>query len=181
MGEPQTSHFYDFGIVGRVPGSQSQLFFIFGDTQTPKFKQEKPWNVFKTYAFRSLQSLGIHNFVDFGKEGHRTIPKIRLINSWKAWIWDQYPSKTWNKKPRNQESEKPRNQETNTNKPRNKTNKKPRNQGTKEPRNQENKKPRTLYPSTYRLQPLHPTSLGYLIAFVGQLMASIGSWIACSG
>ena len=26
MGEPQTPHFYDFGISGRVPEPQNQLF-----------------------------------------------------------------------------------------------------------------------------------------------------------
>ena len=28
-------------------------------------------------------------FVNVGKDGHRQMPKIRLIKSGKSWIWDQ--------------------------------------------------------------------------------------------
>ena len=50
------------------------------------------------------------------KMGDRQIPKIRLINYWKSWIWDQYLPKTWNGilvNLWNQETLKPRSQEAN--------------------------------------------------------------------
>ena len=52
MGEPGNPHFYDFGILGRVHGSQNQL--IFGDTWTPKKKQENSLELFKiSYFYKS--------------------------------------------------------------------------------------------------------------------------------
>ena len=41
MGEPETPPFYDFGTFERVHGSPNKLFFIFGDTKTPKTNQEQ--------------------------------------------------------------------------------------------------------------------------------------------
>ena len=41
MGEPQNSHFYDFGIFGRFPEPQKPILFIFGDTRTPGNNREK--------------------------------------------------------------------------------------------------------------------------------------------
>ena len=35
-------------------------------------------------------------FAIFGKDGHRQIPKNRLMKSWKSWICDQYLSKNMN-------------------------------------------------------------------------------------
>ena len=86
------------------------------------------------------------------------------------WIFETF--KLWNqetKKLRKRETKKPRNQETKQ--PRNHETKEPRNFETKKPinsetKNKETKKPTNQetypYPSTYRLPPLHPTTLcGY--------------------
>ena len=40
MGEPQTPHFYDFEIFGRVPSSQTQ-FFLFLETPGQLNKLDK--------------------------------------------------------------------------------------------------------------------------------------------
>ena len=72
---------------------------------------------------------------------------IRLIRSWKYWIWDQYLPENlkWAfGKSLKFETKKPRNFETN----------KTLKCWTKKPRNQD-----PPYPSTYRLPPLHPTTL----------------------
>ena len=45
MGEFKNSHFYDFGIFGRVPEPRNQ-FFIFGDTKIPKTNQEESLEYF---------------------------------------------------------------------------------------------------------------------------------------
>ena len=45
MGDTKTPHFYDFGILGRVPEPQTPINSIFWDTKTPKQNQENPWNV----------------------------------------------------------------------------------------------------------------------------------------
>ena len=36
------------------------------------------------------------HFIDFGKDGRRQMMKIRLIQSWRSWIWDQHLSKHMN-------------------------------------------------------------------------------------
>ena len=36
------------------------------------------------------QILDFQHFVNFGKDRHREMMKIRLIKLRKAWIWDQY-------------------------------------------------------------------------------------------
>ena len=85
-----------------------------------------------------------------GTDGGRKIPTIRLINSWESLIWDRYLSKTWNENLANLwniGTRKLWNQET----------KKPRNIDAKKLWNQETK--RTHSPSTYRLPPLHPTTI----------------------
>ena len=50
MGETKTHHFYDFGIFEPVTKPQNQLFFIFGDTSTPKQNQENH-QTFKNILF----------------------------------------------------------------------------------------------------------------------------------
>ena len=42
MGETKTPHFDDFGIFAPVTKPQNQLFFIFGDTKTPKKNKKIP-------------------------------------------------------------------------------------------------------------------------------------------
>ena len=55
MGEPQTPHFYDFGIWGRVQTPQNQLLFIFGDTGIPKINQEMHGAFFKRIFQKNLK------------------------------------------------------------------------------------------------------------------------------
>ena len=37
-----------------------------------------------------LKMLEIQNVEHVGNDGRREIPKIRRVNAWKSWIWDQY-------------------------------------------------------------------------------------------
>ena len=46
MGEPQTIHFYDIGILGRVPEPQNQLFRFF-ETQDTSMNPTKITNSFR--------------------------------------------------------------------------------------------------------------------------------------
>ena len=107
---------------------------------------------FKTYVYISY-FWEIQKHGNSWKDGHRKIPKIRLIKSWRSWIWDQYiyiykyvyqknmklsfgeSLKLWNFRT-NKAAQGPINQET----------KKTRNQQTKKPRNQEPKKSRNSLP-----------------------------------
>ena len=54
MGEPKTPHFYDFGISGRVPEPQNQLFL---SLETPGHlkKSRKSLEHFQTYYFINLK------------------------------------------------------------------------------------------------------------------------------
>ena len=77
IGEPQTPHFYDFGILERVPGAQNQLFLSF---ETPgylnKFKKN-PWNILRD-TFLSIPLFWKPNMLTIFREGgHRQMMKIR--------------------------------------------------------------------------------------------------------
>ena len=80
--------------------------------------QEKRLNYFHTsFIFANQHFVEIEQFEHFGKDWRRTIPTIRFINSWKAWIWDQarkHGMDIWlffeTLKPTNQETLKPINQ-----------------------------------------------------------------------
>ena len=90
MGEPQTPHFHDFRISGRVPGSQNQLFI---SLETPGYLKQikKIPGIFSKILFSKSQMCGhLSLFDDFGKGGQRNIPKFRLIKYWKSWRWGQY-------------------------------------------------------------------------------------------
>ena len=67
MGEPQTPHFYDFGIWGRVPEPQNQ------DYVSPVFVL---YLILQIAKFRQSNSLLV-----FGKDGRRKFPTIRLTKS----------------------------------------------------------------------------------------------------
>ena len=89
MGEPKNPHFYDFGFSGRVPGSQNEFFFIFGETRMPQIIQEKT-NSFLKYII--LGNLATHKpiLLKNGTGAGRDIRSIRLIKSWKSWMCDKY-------------------------------------------------------------------------------------------
>ena len=59
MGETATSNFYDFGISGRVPEPQNQLFLSL-DTQRYLEKSRKSIINFNKYYFVTLKTLEIH-------------------------------------------------------------------------------------------------------------------------
>ena len=116
----------------------------------------------------NINMLELQHFDSFRKDGRRKMLKIRLITSWKSWIWDQYLSKTWSgilviwnqylsKTLRDFESLKLRNFEAK--KPRNKENKRPRNQKTRnqKPRNHETNKLSQVRESTAPLNIQTPT------------------------
>ena len=78
--------FMIFGPSGRghdsrkhqlTPNNSSESQIIF----------EKIWN---------LEILRIETFENVGKDAHREILEIGLINSWKFWIWDQYLQESMN-------------------------------------------------------------------------------------
>ena len=80
MGETKTPNFYDFGIFERVPKPQNQLFL---SLETPGHlkNQENSLEHFFKILFVCISKFGkIHNFDIVGKDGHRQIPKIRLIS-----------------------------------------------------------------------------------------------------
>ena len=112
--------------------------------------------------FKIIKVPGIYHFENVGKDGRRRMPTIRLIQSWKSWIWDQSlpenmrwefgkPLKLWifeTKKLQNQETKtlwsqgtlKTRNQE---NKKQQNDNQETKNQETNKPTNRETSKPRS--------------------------------------
>ena len=131
---------------------------------------------------RSFKNQGLHRcweHVDsFRKDGRRKVTTIRLIKSWRSWIWDQHLSTSikWgfgNMEPicfenkdfeflklRNFEIKKPRNQEAKT-----PINQQPRSQETEKPKmqtptnnKQETKKPICLFPSKGIPHPLKISS-----------------------
>ena len=53
MGEPQTPHFYDFGISEPVTKPQSQLFLSLDTPEYLKKKQENPGTFFKYHVCKS--------------------------------------------------------------------------------------------------------------------------------
>ena len=93
MGEPKTPHFYDFGTFERVPEPQNHLFSFLETAGYIKKSKKNPGTCSKNIVFANLKILEIKRFVNFGKDSHRKILKIRLINSWTSWTWDQDPFK----------------------------------------------------------------------------------------
>ena len=81
MGETQTPNFYDFWIFEPVIMPQNQYCLSLG---TPVYsnKIEKIPRTFSEHiCFIKCRNLAIQYFDNLRKDGHRTIPKIRLIKS----------------------------------------------------------------------------------------------------
>ena len=97
MGEtpkPSSLWFRDFWTRHQAP---KQIVFIFGESKTPKQHQDKYPKLFNNSFVIDLKTLEIQHFDMFGKDGRRTIPKIRLIKSSKILDMGQISSwKTWN-------------------------------------------------------------------------------------
>ena len=89
MGEPQTPHFKKIRIFGSVQTTQNQLFLSLETPGCPRQIQKIPGTFLKTIIFITLKMLGIQIFEIVGKDGRQNIPPIRLIKSWKSWMWDQ--------------------------------------------------------------------------------------------
>ena len=81
MGEPQNHHFYEFGIFGRVSEPQNHLFLSLETPRDLNKIKKNPGAFFKYIIFINIRIMGIHNFVNFGKDGRRKFPTIRLIKS----------------------------------------------------------------------------------------------------
>ena len=150
MGEPKNPTFYDFGISGRVPGSQNQLFL---SLETPGYLnkiKKNPIRFLEILIYKS-QSSDNSNFSIFERAPtNPDEPSNEILN-----ILEMGPIsiKMHEMEIGNMEPISVKNSEGFL-KPWNFETKKPRNQGTSKPRNQE-----PPYPSTYRLPPLHPTTL----------------------
>ena len=76
-----------------VPPKPTTSILFFGNTRTPREHQEIPGTISKHIIFLNLKIVETQQIDDFGKDGHRKMMKIRLTNSWKSWIWEQYLSK----------------------------------------------------------------------------------------
>ena len=94
MGETKTPQLYDFGIFEPVTKPQNQLFLSLGTPGHLNKIKKHPWNIFEKYYLINVIFLETEYFYIFGKDGHRTLMKIRLITFQEAWIWDQYLSKS---------------------------------------------------------------------------------------
>ena len=80
--KPRTDQFYDFWNSGRAHDSHHQLFL---SLRTPGYLKPPKKNntIFIIIIAINLERL-------FGKGGLQETPTIRLINSWRSWIRDQY-------------------------------------------------------------------------------------------
>ena len=80
--------FLDFWTRSRAP---KPILFILGGTRTLKGHQEKSLEDWTNHRFCKPQHSRHPNlWENFGKDGRRTIPVIRLIKPWKSWILHQY-------------------------------------------------------------------------------------------
>ena len=69
MREPQTPHFYDFGISGRVPEPQNQYYL---SLETPGYLNEikkEPWGIFQKILFWYIIFFGNSFLSIFEKTG----------------------------------------------------------------------------------------------------------------
>ena len=78
MGEPETPHFYAFGIFGRVPGSQDQLFF-FGDITTPKKREQTLEHFLKCVCKSKVSEIQQFGFVRTYGCGKPVAPSNKLL------------------------------------------------------------------------------------------------------
>ena len=140
------SCFWDLVDVSMGPETNYLWLWIH---QITHIIQESYQIISENILLRVLEILEVGNFENFGKAERQTILTIRLIDSWRSWIWDQYFSKNIKWKFGNMGSSSSKNiryllklWDSETKKPRNQETKTPSNYETKKPRNQETKKPR---------------------------------------
>ena len=81
MGKPETPHFCDFGIFGRVPEPQNQYYLSLEAPGYAKTNREDPWRILENIMSINLKMLDIQNCDNCRKNGRRNIPSIRLIKS----------------------------------------------------------------------------------------------------
>ena len=109
-GRPNTAHFHDFEIYGRVHDSQNQLFL---QLETPRYLnpfKKNPKSLKRICG--NLRLSEIEHFNCCGKDSRRSIPTNRRMffenleyeikifqKTWNGMlvIWDQYLSQTWNR------------------------------------------------------------------------------------
>ena len=68
MGEPETSHFYDFGIWDESPAPKTNYFYLWSHQETQR-KSGKNLGAFSFFVI--IKILKILDFVIFRKDGHR--------------------------------------------------------------------------------------------------------------
>ena len=94
MAAPTTS----LGLLRRLPNALSCMNLgkrKFQRELWPNSESERSlWNILQNYSFYKYQKLETQHVDEFGKEGRRTNPNIRLIESWKSWVWYRYLAKS---------------------------------------------------------------------------------------
>ena len=76
MGETETPYFYDFGTLGRVPGSQNQLF-LSSETHLKWFKTN-PDAFSEHIIWGNIQSVDLKN-ENVWKDGRRQFPSRSVL------------------------------------------------------------------------------------------------------
>ena len=78
MGEPENHHFYDFGVLGRVPEPQNHLVLSF---ETPGYLNKIKKILGTFYVFVNLEVSEIRNSDNVRKDVRRNSTVILLIDS----------------------------------------------------------------------------------------------------
>ena len=76
------------GFMDVSPSPQTNIMYLWN----PQDTSNNPRNPKSCSKKHLLEIMEIQHCCIFAKDGHRTIPAIRLINSRKSWIWDGYLS-----------------------------------------------------------------------------------------
>ena len=70
-------HFHYFRILGRA--MLPKTFFNFGDTRILQIVQEESRTIFEKYYLGTFNISAIQHFDNFGTDGDRKHPKLRLL------------------------------------------------------------------------------------------------------
>ena len=86
MGETGTHHFYDVGIIERVPEPQHQYYLSFETLGYLKSSKKQSEVISGKNYFWKLKKPENEKFWKIGKDAHRNIMTIRLIKSCKSLV-----------------------------------------------------------------------------------------------
>ena len=67
------------GLWDVSPSPKTNYFYLWG--RIPKSIKKIPWNIFENVMFVNLKFWETQHLVNFGKDGRRKNPLVRLINS----------------------------------------------------------------------------------------------------